>query len=129
MHIPSLSVSLQGLALTGIISLSDCLPTYLILSLSALNLLGPLSLDLEDDFLILDVFDVSEPDEAWLTFFLGRGYFNKSCDVSLAFLTVSVAHFKFCCLVDELGEGGARLIRREVSSVRHCDPLNGLEAF
>ena len=73
------------------------------------NFCGPVSVDLVDRLLSLRVHD---PDVAICTLL---SHFKLNCDLSLSSLASNEAEIEFICLVNQGGEKGARLVRREVA--------------
>ena len=92
------------------------------LSLSSLKLdfCSPLSVNLQDELFSLFVHDL------YVTSLIYHGHGQLYCDLSLSFLESNVAVFEFLCLVEEGGEEGACLIRREVTIVFQIKPLDGV---
>ena len=67
---------------------------------------------------------ISNLDRALLTFFLFCGHYQFHLDIALA---SSVAFLELMCLVNEISEDGARLIRRVVSRSKQIELCYGAE--
>ena len=101
-------------------------PRHFSLPLSAWNdnSLGTLSVDFVNKLLSLPVNDL---DGVWSTIVLFCFIYQFHLDLSLANLLTNVASIKFMCLVNEIGEISARLIRREVRRSFQIEHFYGVE--